>query len=58
MTIHELFEKIRIDGEPVGRVIQAQIDTERVTIVYEKMREGAEPIQRAITVESEAVTIG
>lgn len=58
MTITELFEKIRIDGEPVGHVLQAQIDHEQVTIVYEKPREGAEPALRTVTVESEAVTIG
>lgn len=58
MTILEMLKKIRIDGKPVGKVIQAQIDEERITIVYEHQREGCEPTQRAITVESEAVTIG
>lgn len=58
MKICEMFEKIRIDGEPVGKVLQAQIDMERTTIVYEHQCESGEIVQRAITVESEAVTIG
>lgn len=58
MNIEDLFEKLRIDGKPVGTVLQVQIDLEHATIIYEHQREGAEPVQRAITVESEAVTIG
>lgn len=58
MNVKELFEKLKIDGEPVGTVLQVQIDAERATVVYERPREGAEPVQRVITVESEAVTIG
>lgn len=58
MSVKELFEKLRIDGKPVGMVLQVQIDLEHTTVVYEHQRDGAEPVQRAITVESEAVTIG
>ena len=58
MNVKELFEKLKIDGEHVGTVLQVQIDAERATVVYERQREDAEPVQRVITVESEAVTIG
>lgn len=58
MKICEMFDKIRIDGKPIGKVLQAQIDAERITLIYEHQREDGEPTQRAITVESEAVTIG
>lgn len=58
MNIREFFEKLQIDGKPVGNVLQVQIDLEHTTVIYEHNRDGAEPVQRAITVESEAVTIG
>lgn len=58
MNIKELFANLKIDGKPVGTVLQVQIDLEHTTVVYEHQRDGAEPVQRAITVESEAVTIG
>lgn len=58
MNIKELFENFKIDGKPVGTVLQVQIDLEHTTVVYEHQRDGGEPVQRAITVESEAVTIG
>lgn len=58
MNIKELFDKLRIDGKPVGEVLQVQIDLEHTTVIYEHQKDGSEPVQRAITVESEAVTIG
>ena len=58
MNIREFLDKLQIDGKPVGNVLQVQIDLERTTVIYEHNRDGAEPVQRAITVESEAVTIG
>lgn len=58
MNVKELFERLRIDGKPVGTVLQLQIDADHTTVIYEHLREGDEPVQRAITVESEAVTIG
>lgn len=58
MNVKDLFERLRIDGKPVGTVLQVQIDLEHTTVIYDHHREGAEPVQRAITVESEAVTIG
>lgn len=58
MNVKELFEKIRIDGEQLGDILQVQIDAEHTTVVYERHRENGDPVQRAITVESEAVTFG
>lgn len=58
MNIREFLDKLQIDGKPVGNVLQVQIDLEHTTVIYEHNRDGAEPVQRAITVESEAVTIG
>lgn len=58
MNIREFFEKLQIDGKPVGNVLQVQIDLEHTTVIYEHQKDGSEPVQRAITVESEAVTIG
>lgn len=58
MNVKELFEKLRIDGKPVGEVLQVQIDLEHTTVIYNHQKDGTEPVQRAITVESEAVTIG
>lgn len=58
MNVKELFEKLRIDGKPVGEVLQVQIDLEHTTVIYNHQKDGSEPVQRAITVESEAVTIG
>ena len=58
MNVKELFEKLRIDGKPVGEVLQVQIDLEHTTVIYNHQIDGSESVQRAITVESEAVTIG
>lgn len=58
MNVKELFERLRIDGKPVGEVLQVQIDLEHTTVIYNHQKDGSEPVQRAITVESEAVTIG
>ena len=58
MNIREFFEKLQIDGKPVGNVLQVQIDLEHTTVIYEHQKDGSEPVQRAITVESEAGTIG
>lgn len=58
MNIREFFEKLQIDGKPVGNVLQVQIDLEHTTVIYNHHKDGSEPVQRAITVESEAVTIG
>lgn len=58
MNVKELFDKLKIDGKPVGTVLQVQIDLEHTTVIYEHQKDGGDPVQRAITVESEAVTIG
>lgn len=58
MNVKELFDKLQIDGKPVGTVLQVQIDLEHTTVIYEHQKDGSDPVQRAITVESEAVTIG
>lgn len=58
MNVKELFDKLQIDDKPVGNVLQIQIDMERATVIYEHQKDGCDPVQRVITVESEAVTIG
>lgn len=58
MNVKELLSKVCIDGQPVKNVLQVTVDEEKVTVVYEHPRGDAEPAQRVITVESEAVTIG
>lgn len=58
MNVKELFDMLKIDGKPVGTVLQVQIDLEHTTVIYEHQKDGSDPVQRAITVESEAVTIG
>lgn len=58
MNVREFLASIRIDGEPVNNVLQVTIDEEKATIAYARPRGGADPAQRVITVESEAVTVG
>ena len=57
MNVQDLFKRLRIDGEPIGKVLQVQIDAEHTTVIYEHQKDGSDPVQRAITVESEAVSI-
>lgn len=58
MDVKEFLKKISIDGKPVYNALQVTIDEEKTTIIYAHQKEGADPVQRAITVESEAITIG
>ena len=57
MNVQDLFKRLRIDGEPIGKVLQVQIDAEHTTVIYEHQKGDSDPVQRAITVESEAVSI-
>lgn len=58
MTIKELLSKVKIDGKPVPNVLQIQADELQTTIVWGVPQRGSEPVNRVITVESEAVEIG
>lgn len=58
MNVAEFLGKVCVDGQPVSDVLQVTVDMEKVTIVYERQRDGADPAHRVLTVESEAVTFG
>lgn len=58
MTALEFLENIRIDGAPVRGVVQATIDAEKTTLVYDMRKADGETAQRVVTVETEAVTVG
>ena len=58
MTALEFLENIRIDGAPVCGVVQATIDAEKTTLVYDVRKADGETAQRVVTVETEAVTVG
>ena len=57
MQISEMMQRLCIDGAPVRGVVQATIDQEQTTLVYDVPRDGGEPARRVITVETEAVTV-
>lgn len=58
MNVKEMLERICIDGKPMNNVLQVTVDDEKTTIVYAHQKGGVDPVQRVITVESEAITIG
>ena len=58
MTALQFLENIRIDGEQVRGVVQATIDAEKTTLVYDVRKADGEAAQRVVTVETEAVTVG
>lgn len=58
MTALQFLENIRIDGAPVRGVVQATIDAEKTTLVYDVRKADSETAQRVVTVETEAVTVG
>lgn len=58
MSVTEFLSKIKLDGKPIDGVVQITADAEKASIWWNVPRDGAEPARRAITVESEAVTIG
>ena len=58
MTALQFLENIRIDGEQVRGVVQATIDAEKTTLVYDVGKADSETAQRVVTVETEAVTVG
>ncbi len=58
MTALQFLENIRIDGAPVRGVVQATIDAEKTTLVYDVGKADGETAQRVVTVETEAVTVG
>ena len=58
MTALQFLENIRIDGEQVRGVVQATIDAEKTTLVYDVRKADSETAQRVVTVEMEAVTVG
>ena len=47
-----------IRREQVRGVVQATIDAEKTTLVYDVRKADSETAQRVVTVETEAVTVG
>ena len=58
MTALQFLENIRIDGAPVRGVVQATIDAEKTTLIYDVQKADGETAQRVVTVETGAVTVG
>jgi hypothetical protein len=58
MTALQFLENIRIDGEQVRGVVQATIDAEKTTLIYDVQKADGETAQRVVTVETGAVTVG
>ena len=58
MTALELLQTLRIDGASPGGVVQATIDAEKTTVIYNVEKANGETAQRVVTVETEAVSVG
>ena len=50
-------QKFCVDGQPVPGVVQATIDGDKTTLIYDVAKSNGTVARRAITVETEAVTI-
>ena len=58
MTALEFLQNIRVDGNLVRGVVQATVDAEKTTLIYDVQKPNGETAQRVVTVETEAVSVG
>lgn len=48
---------VRLDGKPVPNVVQVHMDAAQTTLVYDVENADGRKFRRAVTVETEAITI-